>query len=98
MSAFSRGRPFGEIRLLQRDQARHDPVRGALGEAYLQGRGVDADPVEACKWYTLAAERDYTSAKKALAALETGLQPEQIAEGKARAFEWRRSRQPSEAK
>ncbi len=63
----------------------HAGAQYFLGNAYFRGIGVDRDPVEGYKWYYLAAERGVPSARNAIRSVESQLQPEQIAEGKARA-------------
>lgn len=72
--------------------ASHTEGQLMLGEAYFNGSGVDADPVEGYKWCYLAAEKGAARAKLALQAMESRLQPGQIAEGKARAAAWQQAK------
>ena len=64
-----------------------------LGNAYLKGRGVEQDLVEAAKWLTLAAAGGVPEAKTALAELEPRLTKDQLGEARYRAVEWRRVKQ-----
>ena len=62
-----------------------------LGTCYAKGQGVEKNVVEAYKWSLLASEQGCEGAKEDVAALETGMTPDQIAEGKklARSCEFR---------
>ena len=61
-----------------------------LGDHYEKGVGVVKDLVEAYRWHTLAAGQGILIVKKHIAVLESSLTPEQIAEGKRRADDWRK--------
>lgn len=88
----------GTARLVKAAQADRMNAQFYAGEAYLNGRGVPADPVEAYKWYALASARGQAIAGKALEALDAKLAPEQIAEGRARADEFRQKLSAGSAK
>jgi TPR repeat protein len=47
-----------------------------------RGEGVEKDYVEAYKWTVLAADQGQQAAKTAMATLEALMTPEQVAEGK----------------
>lgn len=55
-----------------------------LGLACHKGIGVDRDPVEAYKWFTLASKRGLKAAAIELDQLLPVLSPEQIADGRRR--------------
>jgi hypothetical protein len=62
-----------------------------LGCCYVYGRGVAKNPVIACKWFRLAAERGHSGAKEQFAALSALMSPAELAESK-RLYEeyWKR--------
>jgi uncharacterized protein len=60
-----------------------------VGRLYYYGQGVVRDPVEACKWFLLAADRDNAEAKRALIMLYPMLTRDQIATATGRANDWR---------
>jgi TPR repeat protein len=71
-----------------------DPfAQAGLAILYQFGKGVKADPVEACMWYTLAAAGtrggDHDSIAEMLANLTQQITPEQRAEAQKRAREWK---------
>lgn len=49
----------------------HAEARFCLGECCEEGVGVEKDPVEAARWYRLAAEQGHEDAAEALARLES---------------------------
>jgi len=60
-----------------------------LGRLYVESMGAERDPVQAFMWMELAASqgsREFVSARDALAEIMT---PEQIAEGRKLAKEWK---------
>ena len=61
-----------------------------LGKAYEAGDGLDMNPVEAFKWFTLAGDRLPDATAKA-ELLKTGLSDKQIAEALTSAAELRSS-------
>lgn len=60
-----------------------------IGHMYWFGEGVPKDPVQSYMWIALAAAQNYDRAVKSLPELEKSMPPEQIAEGKRRADEWK---------
>jgi len=60
-----------------------------LGAMYHNGEGVTRNPIEAYKWFMLAAALGDKNARKNLAMAERQMTPEQIAEGKRLASEWK---------
>jgi len=74
----------------------------SLGHCYANGEGLEKDMVEAYKWTLLAAgpshkkgqEKGQENAKEYLPTLEGAMTPEQRAEGKRRADEWRKQHNP----
>jgi len=71
-----------------------DPfAQAGLAILYQFGKGVKADPVEACMWYTLAAAGtkggDHDSIAEMLTNLTQQITPEQRAEAQKRAREWK---------
>ena len=60
-----------------------------LGVRYYNGEGVAKDWVEAYKWLLLAARQGDEDAKKNITELESKLTPEQIADGKKRARDFK---------
>ena len=69
-----------------------------LGNAMEQGRGTGKNPVEAYKWFDLAAFH-HESVKAAEAArrrdaIAAGLTPSQIEQAQSLAFEWRLTARP----
>ena len=60
-----------------------------VGIMYIEGEGADKDPVEAFKWWTLAARQGDEDAKSNLDKLKPDLTPEQAAEGQRRAEAWK---------
>jgi TPR repeat protein len=63
----------------------HPAAQLNLGVCYERGDGVAKDEVEAYKWYLLAAAQGNEKAKDNAPLLELVLLPDQIAEGKRRA-------------
>ena len=64
-----------------------------LGAIYAEGRGIEADPIEAHKWLGLAVANAsdpqlHQSASAYLEALEAEMTPEQIAEAEFQARAW----------
>jgi hypothetical protein len=82
---------YGEAVRWYGEAARNGDAKGfyRLGEAYEQGRGVEADPVRALMWYSLAAEEGYEAAPARVEQLTGRLDPEQKAQAQAQAAEWR---------
>jgi len=64
-------------------------AQSALGACYKNGFGVTKDYVEACKWLNLAAAQGNETARKHRDALEKKMSPDQIAEGRKRAREFK---------
>jgi TPR repeat protein len=60
-----------------------------LGAMYHHGTGVTRNPIEAYKWFMLAVALGDKNARKNLAMAERQMTPEQIAEGKRLASEWK---------
>jgi TPR repeat protein len=61
-----------------------------LGYMYDEGRGVERDHVQSYKWFVLAVENGYEDAAGHLKILEESyMTPEQVAEAKRLAAEWR---------
>jgi TPR repeat protein len=60
-----------------------------LGLLYTAGLETRRDPVEAYKWFLLAAEQRHPSAGALIEQLELELTPEQIERGRRLAAEWR---------
>lgn len=59
-----------------------------MGHFYAKGKVVERDPVEAYKWYQLAAWNRNSLASTARDQLAANLTPKQMAEAKNRAREW----------
>ena len=62
-----------------------------LGDAYEQGNGVEADPVRALMWYSLASEQGYEQAAARVERVADRLDPAQRAQAEALAADWRRN-------
>jgi TPR repeat protein len=60
-----------------------------LGHLYAEGIGVEKDLVKAYQWLTIAAQQGEITAPKMLVGVAPVLTPDQIAEGKRLAAEWR---------
>ena len=60
-----------------------------LGICFYNGNGAAKDWVEAYKWWLLAAKQGDEDAKENMTVLESKLTPEQIAEGKTRARDFK---------
>ncbi len=60
-----------------------------VGQMYADGTGVEKDLVKADQWLTLAAQQGESTAPKMLAGVEPNLTPDQVAEGKRLAAEWK---------
>jgi len=60
-----------------------------LGVMSGEGEGGPRDYVEALKWFSIAAANGDEQGRQARDALESRLTPEQVAEGRRRALEWR---------
>ena len=65
------------------------PAQYNLNVCYYNGKGVAKDYVEAYEWLLLAARQGDEDAKKKVTELESKLTPEQIADGKTRARDFR---------
>jgi TPR repeat protein len=59
-----------------------------------KGQGAPQDPVEACKWFQLAAAQGHAGAARNRELLVEGLSPEQIAEAQQRAALFVARREP----
>ena len=64
-----------------------------LGSMYRLGNGVEQDNVEAYKWYSLSEVAGFAPAAEARDGAAKSLTPEQIAEGKRRAAEFKSPKQ-----
>ena len=60
-----------------------------LGQMYCLGHGVETNPVEGYKWLTLSVEQKERTAEKFLAGFASNMTPEQRAEGKRLAEEFK---------
>ena len=60
-----------------------------MGVLYIQGDGVAQDPVASYMWFKLATDAGQAQDQRALTMLEGQLKPEQIAEAKKRADDWK---------
>lgn len=67
-------------------------AQDTLGILYANGNGVPEDKVQADMWFTLASNGGNEVAPQHLANLEKRMTPEQIAEAKKRASEWKPAR------
>jgi hypothetical protein len=65
------------------------PAQYNLNVCYYNGKGVAKDYVEAYEWLLLAARQGDEDAKKKVTELESKLTPEQIADGKTRARDFK---------
>lgn len=63
-------------------------MQGWLGVMYLRGVGVEPDPVEALKWFNLAAAEGDALGNQLRLQLESELDPSQVGEARRRASEW----------
>jgi TPR repeat protein len=63
-------------------------MQGWLAFMYLQGRGVDQDPVTAATWANLAAAGGDTLGEQVRQVLEQALSPEQVEQARRRAVDW----------
>ena len=83
--------PLAAAVSLFRDSAEqgHSDAQLYLGQMYENGMGVRRDRVEALKWYQLAVWQRNSIANAAHVAIQSGMPPEAIAEGKARARDWK---------
>ena len=59
-----------------------------LGLAYCVGRGVDADVIEAHKWFNLAALKGSAAAREYRAELAREMSKTEIADAQRRARQW----------
>jgi hypothetical protein len=60
-----------------------------LGAMYGLGQGVPRDYVRACMWLNLAAEQGYSEAQNCIEAISEKMTPDQIAEARRLAKEWK---------
>ena len=60
-----------------------------MGVLYVKGDGVPQDPVASYMWFKLATDAGQSQDQRALTMLEGQLKPEQIAEAKKRADDWK---------
>jgi uncharacterized protein len=67
-------------------------MQGWLAFMYLEGRGVDEDPISAAMWANLAAAGGDSLGEQIRQALEGSLAPEEIHEARQRAVAWAMSR------
>jgi|MDTD01.2.fsa_nt_gb TPR repeat protein len=67
----------------------HSDAQLYLGQMYENGMGIRRDRVEALKWYQLAVWQRNSIANAAHVAIQAAMSPEAIAEGKARARDWK---------
>jgi len=83
---------FSPLALVERaaDAGRHDALF-ELGLMYAAGRDVEADLIEAHKWFNLAAVRGNEEARRYRAELARDMTREQIAAAQREAREWLRS-------
>jgi uncharacterized protein len=65
---------------------------------YTDGSGIEKDPAKAYQWLTLSANQNELTAVKLLVGLERTLTPEQMAEGKRLAAEWKERTGKSEVR
>lgn len=63
-------------------------MQGWLGVMYLRGVGVESDPVEALKWFSLAAAEGDVLGNQLRLQLESELDASLIAEARRRSSEW----------
>ena len=59
---------------------------------YATGQGAPSDPIEAHKWFILAAEHGDIAAKKNSVHSAELMAPPQVTEAKHRAQEWKKAR------
>ncbi|MDN5752647.1 MAG: hypothetical protein L0H15_05115 [Nitrosospira sp.] len=71
----------------------HPGAQTNLGVLYYKGNGVKQDFVEAEKWFNIASAAGYEDAKKNSALMEKLMTPEQIAEARQQASEWKQADQ-----
>ncbi|MBT6609041.1 MAG: sel1 repeat family protein [Rhodospirillaceae bacterium] len=67
----------------------HAPAQHILGALYAAGHGLKLDPVEAYKWFTLAARGGTAKSKKSLKKIIRGLSAADIKAAKARIATWK---------
>ncbi len=60
-----------------------------VGRMYYYGQGAGRDPVEACKWFLLAADGGNAEAKQALVMIYPTLSRAAVAQATSRANDWR---------
>jgi uncharacterized protein len=72
--------------------AGHAEAQGLLALMAHEGEGMDADPVLALKWASLAAAGGDRLGQQIRLELEDSLAPEQIAAGRAQAVDWAMAR------
>src|SRR5262245_46279813 len=70
-------------------EGRNAKAQSNIGQMYAEGTGVEKNLVKAYQWLTLAAQQGETSAPKMLVGVEPNLTPDQVAEGKRLASEWK---------
>lgn len=75
--------------LLRAAQTGLAAAQARLGLAYATGEGAALDPIEAAKWFTLAAQRGDASAKANSMHAEKTLSPAQWREAQRRARSWK---------
>lgn len=66
----------------------HAQMQGWLAFMYYNGRGVEADPVEAAKWANLAAAGGDSLGNRLRLVLDEQLEPDEVQEARRRAVEW----------
>ncbi len=66
----------------------HQQMQGWLGVMVLRGVGVEPDPVEALKWFNLAAAEGDALGNQLRLQLESELDPSQVGEARRRSSEW----------
>ncbi len=60
-----------------------------LATSYMQGKGVQRDPLKAYAWYALASEAGHPNADRARDAIATQMSEGQVAEASELADQWR---------
>ena len=80
-----------------RQAARHGHVASQrlLGLMFFEGEGTTRDPVAGLTWLTIAAENGEEGAQQALAAIGDRATPEERAQARAGALQWREKPRPA---
>ena len=68
-------------------------AQSRIGLAYATGEGAALDPIEACKWFELAAQRGDKAAAANRVRARQGLGAAQLAEAERRAKVWAAARE-----